>query len=126
MDIQRQERMKTLAARADARWAAQPSALDAPEKQQPAQMLQSRDPDSGVVQTNISLEANKRAEALPQESGRYEGEGQRFALIQEAIGEKDKKGKGSKEEKASPWNTASQPQDWQPAGWTPAPAKRSA
>ena len=55
-DMMRIERMKQLAAQADARWAEKPSALDAPDKQQPVQMLQSRDPDSGVTQMNADQE----------------------------------------------------------------------
>ncbi|KAI0586581.1 NDUFA12 domain-containing protein [Pyrenophora tritici-repentis] len=51
-DLIRQARIKQLAAQADARWAEKPSALDAPDKQQPMQMLQSKDPDSGVTQMN--------------------------------------------------------------------------
>lgn len=55
-DTMRQERIKALAAQADAKWASKPSALDAPDKQQPMQMLQSRDPDSGVVPMNLEQE----------------------------------------------------------------------
>jgi NADH dehydrogenase [ubiquinone] 1 alpha subcomplex assembly factor 2 len=61
-DMRRQEQMKMLAQQADERWASKPSALDSPDKQQPMQMLQSRDPESGVVQTNIDQETRDRAE----------------------------------------------------------------
>src|ERR1700722_14952086 len=47
----RQERIKILAAAADERWASKPSVLDPPEKQQPIQMLTSRDPSGSVGQT---------------------------------------------------------------------------
>ncbi|KAA8626382.1 NDUFA12 domain containing protein [Pyrenophora tritici-repentis] len=89
-DLIRQARIKQLAAQADARWAEKPSALDAPDKQQPMQMLQSKDPDSGVTQMN---------DATPRKRMR-------------------------KEPKDSPWKQAAQSQEWQPQGWSPAPAKR--
>ena len=57
--------MKLLAAQADARWASKPSALDAPDKQQPMQMLKSRDPDSGVGQMNVNQEIRDRAKPPP-------------------------------------------------------------
>src|SRR5687767_11025223 len=61
-EVYRQARMKTLAAQADARWAAKPSVLDAPDKQQPVQVLESRDPNRGVRQMNVE---EIRDEAAP-------------------------------------------------------------
>ncbi|KAL5113668.1 hypothetical protein ACEQ8H_008455 [Pleosporales sp. CAS-2024a] len=56
-DLMRQERIKMLAARAEERWASQPSVLDAPDKQQPAPMLQSRDPHSRLGHTSDAPKA---------------------------------------------------------------------
>ena len=61
-ELRRQQNIKLLAARADERWAAKPSALDAPDKQQPIQMLESRDPKSGVVQMNAEQELRSRGQ----------------------------------------------------------------
>ncbi|KAH9882186.1 hypothetical protein J1614_001358 [Plenodomus biglobosus] len=143
MDLQRQERMKLLAAQADARWAAKPSALDAPDKQQPVQMLQSRDPDSGVVQMN----ADHQRRELPQRAEEHQTAQRPAANIPDTpqaqpmphdppvpaskqdddlLVAKKKLKKEAKDAKDSPWNQAAQPQEWQPQGWSPAPAKRRA
>ncbi|KAI8942796.1 hypothetical protein NX059_000839 [Plenodomus lindquistii] len=141
LDMQRQERIKVLAAQADARWAAKPSALDAPDKQQPVQMLQSRDPDSGVVQMNLHEEPRdlpKRAEERSERpiGGETEApqqvEGQPMprdppepvVKDEDLFVAKKKLRKEPKDPKDSPWNQAAQPQEWQPQGWSPAPAKR--
>tara|TARA_R110002003_G_scaffold25_11_gene1218 strand:- start:2496 stop:2972 length:477 start_codon:yes stop_codon:yes gene_type:complete len=139
-EVMRQERMKVLASQADARWASKPSALDAPDKQQPVQMLQSRDPDSGVVQMNIDQEARDRKE-MPQMDNQektlqsVDAELQAQTLphdpqaaapapeVEKAPVPKRKKTK--KEPKDSPWGQAEPSKDWQPTGWSPAPAKRA-
>ena len=122
--------MKVLAARADARWAAKPSALDAPDKQQPVQMLESRDPKSGVAQSNAEQEVKSRGEWRSAEA-RTEGETpqQESGPSEEAPAFKAKKrlriNKQPKED--SPWKqaTASNPgDDWQPKAWTPPPRRR--
>lgn len=138
----RQERMKTLAAQADARWAAKPSALDAPDKQQPVQMLQSRDPDSGVTQMNADQEVRDRAEMVQQEESTppppvESGQAQQMPQdppepprTEDApfVAKKrlKKEQKEQSESKDSPWNQAAQQQEWQPKGWSPAPARRKA
>ncbi|KAF2844771.1 hypothetical protein T440DRAFT_473146 [Plenodomus tracheiphilus IPT5] len=144
MDMQRQERMKVLAAQADARWAAKPSALDAPDKQQPVQMLQSRDPDSGVVQMNIEHEVRERtsvdgqgqtpdivsrdeqASPAPRDIPRDTPESATPQSDGDLFVAKKKLRKEPKDSKDSPWSQAAQPQEWQPQGWSPAPAKRRA
>jgi NADH dehydrogenase [ubiquinone] 1 alpha subcomplex assembly factor 2 len=140
-DLIRQERMKTLAAQADARWASKASALDAPDKQQPVQMLQSRDPDSGVTQMNADQETRDRArppQPLEQEEARLDATPAEPAQPQQMprdppvpAGEHEapaftakKKLRKEKEPKDSPWAQSAQSQEWQPHGWTPAPAKR--
>ncbi|CAI6313421.1 unnamed protein product [Periconia digitata] len=125
-EIQRQERMKILAAQADARWAAKPSALDAaPETQQPVQMLQSQDAASGIRQMNVGqerrdMEAEAAREEAQQERKRVEEE-ERERQIKSR-----KKMKG--EAKDSPWKQAPKNnpgEEWQPAPWSPSgPARR--
>lgn len=137
-ELMRQERIRLLAAQADARWAEKPSALDAPDKQQPAQMLQSRDPDSGVVQPNIEEDIRQRAsenvtteeqerkplttedaQAMPQDASEA-------AAVDDAPTLTTRK-RMKKEPKDSPWKKAAQGnpgQDWQPTGWSPGPAKK--
>lgn len=137
-DVMRQERMKVLASQADARWASKPSALDAPDKQQPMQMLQSRDPDSGVTQMNADQEARDRAEpprtveeqeAKPQPVADH-AEPQQMprdppvpASTDDAPHAQARK-KMKKDPKDSPWGQADTPKDWQPQSWSPAPARR--
>jgi NADH dehydrogenase [ubiquinone] 1 alpha subcomplex assembly factor 2 len=130
-DVMRQERMKVLASQADARWASKPSALDAPDKQQPMQMLQSRDPDSGVVQTNIDQEVRDRAEP-PRTVEEQEAKPQSVELPEPQEMPRDPpapaltqpRKKTKKEQKDSPWGQAETSKDWQPQGWSPAPARR--
>jgi NADH dehydrogenase [ubiquinone] 1 alpha subcomplex assembly factor 2 len=138
-DLMRQERMKQLAAQADARWASKPSALDAPDKQQPVQMLQSKDIESGIAQMNADQEMVDKVEP-PRQLGQEEStpapvkpaEPQQMprdppapaADDAPAFTAKKRLRKEPKEPKDSPWNQTAQPQEWQPQGWTPAPAKR--
>jgi NADH dehydrogenase [ubiquinone] 1 alpha subcomplex assembly factor 2 len=140
-DMMRQERMKQLAAQADVRWAEKPSALDAPDKQQPVQMLQSRDPDSGVTQMNadqeirdsvaprrpIDQEAARPAPAEPEPAA----EPQQMPRDPPAPPAEDdapaftaRKRLKKEPKEDSPWKQAAQSQEWQPQGWSPAPAKR--
>jgi NADH dehydrogenase [ubiquinone] 1 alpha subcomplex assembly factor 2 len=137
-DMVRQDRMKVLASQADARWASKPSALDSPDKQQPMQMLQSRDPDSGVTQMNADQEVRDRAEpprtleeqeAKPQ-SAVEESTPQDMPrdppvpASSDAAPSTQAKRKTKKEPKESAWGQAEAPKDWQPQGWSPAPARR--
>ena len=139
-DMMRQERMKQLAAQADARWAEKPSALDAPDKQQPVQMLQSRDPDSGVTQMNADQETRDSVEPprlLDQEVARpapveteQPAEPQQMPRDPPAPPAEDDapaftpRKRMKKDPKDSPWKQSAQSQEWQPQGWSPAPAKR--
>lgn len=137
-DIRRRETIKLLAARADQRWAEKPSALDAPDKQQPIQVLESRDPKAGVVQSNVEVandEARARERAVPLSGPSTQADvpqqQQQQAVQPEAPPARaktpPKKQKTRKDPKDSPWNKATQVNpgdDWQPKGWTPAPAAR--
>ncbi|KAF2643584.1 hypothetical protein P280DRAFT_478339 [Massarina eburnea CBS 473.64] len=101
-DVYRQDRMKVLAAQADARWAAKPSALDAPDKGQPVHMLESRELD-----------------------GKSEGQDR----IEKEQPEEEKTRKRTRTEpKDSPWKQQAKgnPGDaWQPAAWAPPPRRRT-
>jgi NADH dehydrogenase [ubiquinone] 1 alpha subcomplex assembly factor 2 len=145
-DVRRRETIKLLAARADQRWAEKPSALDAPDKQQPIQVLESRDPKAGVVQSNVQVgkeeEASTRQRAVPlSRSSHQAGTPQQqtvppkqadAAQVQTEVPvapakTQPKKQKVRKDPKDSPWNKANQVNpgdDWQPKRWTPAPAAR--
>ena len=109
----RQERIKILAAAADKRWASKPSVLDPPEKQQPIQMLTSRDPAGSVGQTAPTSSKGAPCNVSGQ------------ADIDNAI-----KGKQTgKDMKESPWKKTPRggpSEDWQPESWTPAPAQKRA
>jgi NADH dehydrogenase [ubiquinone] 1 alpha subcomplex assembly factor 2 len=139
----RQDQMRILASQADARWASKPSALDAPDKQQPVQMLQSRDPDSGVVQMNVDQEIRDRAEpprtveeqeTRPQQVGEPAPPQQMPHDPPEPADAEDAptlqtQKKMKKEPRDSPWKQAAHNnpgEDWQPQGWSPAPARRRA
>jgi NADH dehydrogenase [ubiquinone] 1 alpha subcomplex assembly factor 2 len=130
-DLMRQERMKLLASQADARWASKPSALDAPDKQQPVQMLQSRDPDSGVTQMNVDQEVRDHAEpprTLEEQEAKPQSvevpEPQQMPRDPPVPAPTQSRKKAKKEPKDSPWGQAETSKDWQPQGWTPPPARR--
>jgi NADH dehydrogenase [ubiquinone] 1 alpha subcomplex assembly factor 2 len=129
--------MKMLASQADARWAAKPSALDAPDKQQPMQMLKSRDPDSGVGQMNIDQETRDRAAPLrtleeqdakppsvvDDPEPRQMPRDPPVPVADNAPASQPRK-KTKKEPRDSPWQQAETTKDWQPQGWSPAPTRR--
>jgi len=123
-----------LAAQADERWASKPSALDMPDKQQPIQPLQSRDPQSGVTQMNADQEVRDRIEppqSLEEQEARPQAaedaapqEMPRDPPVPSSPSAAPSKRKSKKEPRDSPWDQAEPPKDWQPQGWTPAPARR--
>ncbi|KAJ4359814.1 uncharacterized protein N0V89_000370 [Didymosphaeria variabile] len=121
----RQERIKMLAAQADARWAAKPSAVDAPDKQQPVQMLESRDPNTGIRQTNADQEIRGRVDPQPAVT---EEDIEAEARQTDAAPTLKKRKPMRKEPKDSPWKQAAAKgnpgEEWQPASWSPAPARR--
>ncbi|KAF2243938.1 hypothetical protein BU26DRAFT_554706 [Trematosphaeria pertusa] len=125
-DVFRQQRIKMLAQEADARWAAKPSVLDAPDKQQPVQPLESRDPNAGIRQMNADQEVRGKAE--PQRTVEEEDVASKAAQTNEAPALKTRR-RMRTEPKDSPWNQAAKgnPGDeWQPQSWTPGSAKRRA
>ncbi|KAF1977309.1 hypothetical protein BU23DRAFT_452555 [Bimuria novae-zelandiae CBS 107.79] len=126
LEVLRQERMKMLAAQADARWAAKPSAVDAPDKQQPVQVLESSDPNSSIRQMNVDQETRDRAELLSPVT-EEENIQEEAPQIDAAPTLKTRKPMRT-EPKDSPWDQAAakgNPGDeWQPASWSPAPARR--
>lgn len=142
-DMMRQDQMRMLASQADARWASKPSALDAPDKQQPVQMLKSRDPDTGVVQTNVDQQIRDRTELPPNveeqdprpqqvevstPSQQMPHDPPEPADAGDAPSVQTRK-RMKKEPRDSPWKQATRNnpgEDWQPQGWSPAPARKRA
>lgn len=108
-------RMKQLAAEADARWAAKPSALDPPPQSQTTPGLQPRDPAGYAPQTEREeREGVRNAVGAPEEvkastSGKKNVDKGRF--------------KGDTKEKSpNPWQEAKSTQEPQP--WAPKIARR--
>lgn len=123
-EAMRQERIKLLAAQADARWAAKPSAVDAPENQQPVHMLQSRDPSTGIRQMNVHHGMRDAAE--PRAPVTDEAAEETAPQTDPAPTLKTRTPMKT-EPKDSPWRNAAKgnPSDeWQPASWSPAPARK--
>ncbi|KAF2110725.1 hypothetical protein BDV96DRAFT_198910 [Lophiotrema nucula] len=125
-DVFRREQMKVLAAEADARWASKPSAMDAPDKQQPAHMLESRDVNSGIRQANVDEDARDSTER-PRTTEEVEATPQAAAEAQESK-ETPVSAQGKvKTPKESPWKQPPKGgpgEEWQPESWSPAPARR--
>ncbi|KAF2156082.1 hypothetical protein K461DRAFT_318701 [Myriangium duriaei CBS 260.36] len=118
-DLIRQDRVKQLAAEADARWASQPSFLDAPTKQQPAPAIGVKDPGGYIQQTEpTETEGVRSAVGSPEEvagstQGRPKDEG-KF------------KGK-AKDKGSSPFKRPQQGapgEGWQPQSWSPNSASK--
>ncbi|ORY07652.1 hypothetical protein BCR34DRAFT_489283 [Clohesyomyces aquaticus] len=141
-NVVRQQQIKVLAAQADARWASVPSVLDAPVKQQPAQMLESRDPGAGIRQMNVGEEA--REQATPTEPIQTDAKEDHIGIVETCRKEiddavedavqgaptlKTRRVMREPKPKDSPWQrpgTASASQEWQPESWTPPPARKRA
>ncbi|KAF2193731.1 hypothetical protein K469DRAFT_712522 [Zopfia rhizophila CBS 207.26] len=125
-DVVRQERIKLLAAQADERWASKPSFLDPPDKQQPIQMLVSRDSSTGGGQMNANQQVRDEADpprTLQEQETALVG-GQNIVSAPPL-----KKFKVRTEPKDSPWKQPTRSNsgdDWQPESWTPSPARRRA
>ncbi|KAH7062568.1 hypothetical protein B0J12DRAFT_707820 [Macrophomina phaseolina] len=117
LDEIRQVRLKQLAADADARWAAKPSALDPPPQSQTTPGLRPRDPAAYAPQTEPEeREGVRNAVGAPEE------------VKASAAGEENvDKGrfKGDTQEKApAPWQEPKSAQEWQPAPWAPKIARK--
>lgn len=123
-DVVRQKQIKMLAAQADERWASKPSVLDTPDKQQPVQMLASRDSRLGVGQVNLDQQVTDEREnqwIL----------GEQSKLSPEALKSEGKlppaNQRRPRESKENPWKQSARVnpgEDWQPESWTPVPARR--
>ena len=118
MDVHRQERMKSLAAEADERWASQPSFLDGPDKQQPAPAIGVKDPAGYVQQTEPeenegvrsatgdAHEVEGSSQGRPTDDGRFKGRA------------KDKHESPYQQQRGTPG------EGWQPQSWSPGAAAR--
>jgi NADH dehydrogenase [ubiquinone] 1 alpha subcomplex assembly factor 2 len=126
-DLLRQERIKLLAAQADARWAAKPGVLDGPEMAQavPALRTPRRQDGTKVAGTlaedvRETMSSGNRPDEEPRSSKK-----ETWAVSQEEEKEKMRTGKATE---TDPWkqaDTGVPGQNWQPKGWNPsAPAKR--
>ncbi|KAI9825007.1 MAG: hypothetical protein M1819_006518 [Sarea resinae] len=111
-ELVRQEQMKQLAARADARWASKPSFLDSPAKGQPSPTTMPRDQGEygGVDLGNEGKEGVRNAVAG--------AEG--LADSKEIKAAKEE----AKEKGKDPWEQAKRArggpsEDWQPTAWSP-------
>jgi NADH dehydrogenase [ubiquinone] 1 alpha subcomplex assembly factor 2 len=100
-DVARQDRLKILAAEADARWAAKPSLMDMPGKGDKGQAVPAL--DTGKTQPQ-----EQAAEQAQREKGLRDGRQRKTEI------------------KDDPWKkAASGPgEDWQPAPWTPTSSRR--
>ncbi|KAF2706258.1 hypothetical protein K504DRAFT_471063 [Pleomassaria siparia CBS 279.74] len=125
-DIYRQQQMKTLAAQADARWAAKPSFLDAPDKQQPAHMLQSKHPNAGIRPAAVDQDTRNNVQP-PRVTKESEDVIEESEPSHGAPALRTRKLRGEPKAKDSPWkqSTSGNPgEQWQPESWTPGPVKR--
>ncbi|KAK7987440.1 LuxS/MPP-like metallohydrolase [Apiospora arundinis] len=113
-NVLRRQRMKVLAAEADARWAAKPSFLDQPAGQ-PAPNA------AAATQAQDALTSSSSANA--DDATTTQGEEGK----EPTKGEEEKTKKKTLEEKEDPWKkaTASGPsEEWQPTAWSPNNARK--
>lgn len=121
-DLLRQERLKVLAAQADARWAAKPGYLDPPEMGQAAPPLRSPRRQEDAARPAGSLaedvrETTSSGNRPDEEPGSSKKEA--WGVSQEEEKEKMRTGRAPE---ADPWkqaDTGNPGQNWQPEGWNP-------
>ncbi|OIW33650.1 hypothetical protein CONLIGDRAFT_186783 [Coniochaeta ligniaria NRRL 30616] len=120
-ELLRQERIKALAAQADARWAAQPSVIDGPEMGQAVPALRTpRRQDATKVPGTLAedvRESMHSASRPDEEPGSSKKES--WGVSQQADKEAVQTGKAPE---ADPWkqaDTGAPGQNWQPKGWNP-------
>ncbi|KAI5359291.1 Putative NADH dehydrogenase [ubiquinone] 1 alpha subcomplex subunit 12 [Septoria linicola] len=123
LDISRQAMMKQLAAEADERWNSKPSFLDAPTRNQPQAATGLKDPGGYAPQTEPEAKQGVRSAVDEPEKVEAASQGK-----QEGLDEGRFKGTKTRDRKENPWEKL-QPkgnagENWQPQGWTPAPAQR--
>jgi len=120
-DLLRQERIKVLAAEADARWAAKPSYIDGPEMGQAAPPLRSPRREDGpnpagtlAEDVRETMSSGNRPDEEPGSSKK-----ETWGVLQEEEKEKMRTGK---QPETDPWKQADAGvpgQNWQPQGWNP-------
>ncbi|KAK0711031.1 hypothetical protein B0H67DRAFT_646442 [Lasiosphaeris hirsuta] len=120
-DVIRQERMKVLAAEADARWAAKPGYVDAPGevKAQPQPVLQQKSVPQEAPEEKVERTTeNESTPAQPDETEAQATEG--ATLSREETWRKMQQQK-PKPTEANPWvKTRGGPsEEWQPQAWQP-------
>ncbi|KAK8124453.1 uncharacterized protein PG998_000212 [Apiospora kogelbergensis] len=109
LDVARRQRMKVLAAEADARWAAKPSFLDRPAATQDMPPPPSAAADIAQKDTADTTTTTTQVKQKP------------------VAGAEKKTQTQEEEDKADPWKkaTASGPsEEWQPAAWSPTNARK--
>ena len=109
LDVARRQRMKVLAAEADARWAAKPSFLDRPAATQDMPPPPSAAADIAQNDTADTTTTTTQVKQKP------------------VAGAEKKTQTQEEEDKADPWKkaTASGPsEEWQPAAWSPTNARK--
>lgn len=120
-DVARQERLKLLAAQADARWAASRAVSDGPEMAQAVPPLRSaagEKPVAGALAEDVRESMGGVEEPV---SGEEKSAGESREEDREAV----QTGKVAAAE--SPWKqptTGNPGQNWQPQGWTPSVSKK--
>lgn len=152
-DLVRQRNLKILAAQADARWAAKPTYLDAPDKSQPRPSTRIRGPEGYSSKTDTephlergttSLQSGGRLLSGSEMEGTHSaGEGMLSTSVRTQqpgqvgrnsgnedtrSGEEQRKAVVMAEEKRkdNPWKTSrgGPSEGWQPEAWNPGPSKR--
>ncbi|KAH6720360.1 hypothetical protein BKA61DRAFT_470902 [Leptodontidium sp. MPI-SDFR-AT-0119] len=132
-DLVRQRNLKILAAQADARWAAKPSLLDAPERSRSLPVLEAQDPggagqvegSTGILAEGLGEETAKSAvgEGEVEEVQGTDGIRHRF---DERLGQEEKRPKEEEKKSEDPWKNArgGPSEEWQPQAWTGSVAAR--
>lgn len=128
----RQRNLKVLAAEADARWAAKPSFLDAPDQArgQPLPALEVEDPggNANVADSKNTVGARSPIGGGPEDmSAERRGKGEQKDKIQAVDGkghhirvrpgQENNSEVESKKEKEDPWKQARRGEKWQPTAW---------
>lgn len=125
-DLLRQERIKVLAAQADARWAAKPSYLDAPHLGQAVPPLRSPRREDATRPAGTLAEDVRETMS----SGNRRGDGPGSSKKETrgvSQGEEKEKMQTGKAPEADPWkqaDTGIPGQNWQPQGWNPSASSK--
>jgi NADH dehydrogenase [ubiquinone] 1 alpha subcomplex assembly factor 2 len=133
-EVQRQERMKQLAAEADERWRSVPSFMDKPRTAAAPQLEEKVEESVQQPEPALQSQAAAQSVAPPKVPGLEEGtrtDGISATGGEEVAREKKQDGfsfKPKKAKKENPWEKAlpkgNAGENWQPEGWTPGVARR--